>query len=101
MHPLMQNRHDTYVAIAEFLPVDEVSFIPKEESIHTKFSRYWSGHYLVARNFLKGLEQTDYIGVRLCNAPLVAGILINLVDAKRSRFLNTYVCQGLKPYFAQ
>jgi len=99
MHPLVQYGNDTDVTIAKLLPVDKVLFVAKKEPFDTELGGNGPRHYFMRCDLFKGLEKARDVGVGLCSAPSVAGVLIDFINAKRSRFLNANVCQRLKPGF--
>jgi len=101
MHPLVQNRHYTDVAVTKFFPVDEMLFVMEEKTIHSELSRNWSGHYLVRCNLLESIEKAGDVSTSLVIPPPIPCVLINLIYAKRSRFLNAHICQWPRPCFAQ
>ena len=101
MHPIVQNRYDADATIAKLFPVDEVLLIAKKEAFNPKFCRDRPRQHLVRHNFVESFEKTCDVGVSLIRAPMVAGVLIDFIDTKRSSFLNANICQELKPYFAR
>jgi len=101
MHPLVQYGNDTDVTIAKLLPVDEVLFVAEKEPFDTERGRNGPRHHFMRCDLFKGRKKASDVGVGLCSPPAIAGVLIDFINAKRSRFLNANVCQWLKPGFAR
>src|SRR3546814_790797 len=88
MHSLVQDRHDTDVAVAEPAPIDDVPLIPEEEPADAELRRDRMGNYIMRGDLPEGIEQSGDGVVRLLAAPAVPRMAIDLIEAMGCRLLN-------------
>lgn len=82
VHPLMQDRHDTDIAVREPAPMDEVPFVAKEETFNAELGGNGSGWCPVGFDTVERLEQAGDVAVGLLRPPAIAWVAIDLVTDK-------------------
>src|SRR3546814_5913825 len=102
MHSLVQDRHDTDVAVAEPAPIDDVPLIPEEEPVDAELRGDRTGNYLMRGDLPEGVEQPGDVVVRLLASPAVTRVAIDLIEAMGRRLMDADGGQSrLKPCCAR
>ena len=88
MHALVQNCHDSDIAVRQSPPVNEMPFVAEEVTIDAEHRRDRFRHHAACLDFLERFEQTYDVPVRLFGTPMIAREAIDFVETVRGRRLD-------------
>jgi len=96
MHPRMQDRHNTNIAIGKLAPIDHMLLISETIALDAKFSRNGAGEHTGDIDPVKGGKQTGDITLSLGRAPTLPGITVNIIQPQGGGFLDTHLTHELR-----
>ena len=88
MHPLMQDRDDADVAIAEAPPIDEMPLVSEDVAVDPEIPRHRPRQNPVRLDPCEGFEQTGDVTLGLVLPPAVPCVAVDLVETVGGRLLD-------------
>lgn len=84
----MQYGDDADGSIAQRFPVDEVSLVAKDVSVHFELRRDRTRGDRAGRDAFERFKHSSDVRIRLGFSPALAGVTVNIVDANSRRILD-------------
>src|SRR5690606_493998 len=92
VHPLMQYRNDTDIAVRKPAPVNEMLCVTKKIPVDAKLGRDGAGQGFAGLYPIESLEQAGNIMLGLLRSPTIPRVAIDLIEPVGRRLLNPDLC---------